>query len=95
MKRSRPTARPQSRLRRLPEPTLAQRLGEVDEAVKRRDYGALLDLADRSMEQITRVIQEIIADQHQSLKKMAKIEKRIDHTQAETARILDRLVNGH
>jgi len=76
-------------------PSLAKRLREVDQAVERGDHEALLQIAERSLEEITYTVQEMVADQRRSLKAMVKIEKRIDRNQAATARVLDRLISGH
>jgi hypothetical protein len=74
--------------------SLAQKLREVDDAVRRNDPEALFDLADQALARIGRLLKEIVTGQNRVLKEMAKVQKRIDRNQAETARILDQLVNG-
>jgi CBS-domain-containing membrane protein len=94
-KRSQPAGHVQANPRHSTKPSVAKKLREVDEALQRGDYDALLDIADQSLERITHIVQEMAADQRRALKKMIKVEKHIDRTQAETARMLDRLVNGN
>jgi hypothetical protein len=78
-----------------PSPELARRLRQIDEAANNGDYEALLEMAERSIAEMTHTVQGLIADQRRSLQAMIKTERRIDRNQAATARALDRLIGGH
>ena len=73
---------------------LANRIRKAEEAIRRRDEAAILGMAIQSLERSATLLAETVADRRRSLKEMASVEKRIDRTQAETARMLNRLVNG-
>ena len=90
-------ARRDGRLRRTARhftPSLAETFRRVDEAVRRGDYEALLEMGARSLQRSTHLVDQMVAEQRKALREMAKLEKRIDRSQAQTARMLRQLLNG-
>jgi hypothetical protein len=73
---------------------LARKLRDVDQAMEAHDLDALLKITNDALKRIKSVIDEMVVDQRRSAKRMAIVQKRIDRNQAETSRILNRLVNG-
>jgi hypothetical protein len=72
---------------------LAERMRQAEEAIRRRDDSAILELAAESLGRSASLLAEAVADRREMLREMARVEKRIDRTQSETARMLERLVN--